>query len=109
MPSSGLLKKIMPHYWVQYLYGEVTGCDWTASFLLLSSPFLPFRPKYLPQHSLLSNALSSCLSLMWDQVTHPYKTTDKIIFLYIVILWFVDSKWEDNCFVYTKPESKQWK
>jgi hypothetical protein len=36
-----------------------------SSLSILPPPhFLPFRPKYLPQHSLLSNALSPCLSLM---------------------------------------------
>jgi len=33
----------------------------------------------------------------------------KIIVLYIVIFRFMDSKSEDICFIYTKPESKQWK
>jgi hypothetical protein len=46
---------------------------------------------------------------MWDQDSHPYKPADKIIVLYIVIFRFMDSKWEDMRFVYTKPESKQWK
>jgi hypothetical protein len=46
---------------------------------------------------------------MWDQVSHPYKTTDKIIDLYIVTFGFMDSQWEDKGFVYPKPESKQWK
>ena len=33
-----------------------------------------------------------------DQVSHPYKTTDKIIVLYILIFKFVDSKLEDKRF-----------
>ena len=31
-----------------------------------------------------------------DQVSHPYKTTDKIIVLYILIFKFLDSNLEDK-------------
>jgi hypothetical protein len=31
-----------------------------------------------------------------DQVSHPYKTTSKIIVLYILIFVFLDSKLEDR-------------
>jgi len=31
-----------------------------------------------------------------DQVSHPYKSTDKIIFLYILIFKFLDSNLEDK-------------
>jgi hypothetical protein len=33
-----------------------------------------------------------------DQVSHQYKTTGKIIFLYILMLTFLESTWEDNGF-----------
>jgi hypothetical protein len=33
-----------------------------------------------------------------DQVSHPYKTTDKIIVLYAVIFVFFDSNLEDKRF-----------
>jgi hypothetical protein len=33
-----------------------------------------------------------------DQVLHPYKTTGKIIVLYISIFIFLDSKLEDSVF-----------
>jgi hypothetical protein len=52
------------------------------------SIFLPFRSKYLPQHSVL-RTLSLCSSLrVRDQVSHPYNTTGKITVLYILIFRF---------------------
>jgi hypothetical protein len=33
-----------------------------------------------------------------DQVSHPYKTTGKIIVMYILIFIFVDSQLEDKGF-----------
>jgi hypothetical protein len=62
------------------------------------SPFtgqlIPLRSKYPPQH-LLSNSLCSSLNVR-DQVSHPYRTTAKIIFLYILMFKFFDSRWEDR-------------
>jgi hypothetical protein len=47
--------------------------------------------------TLFSNTLSQCSSLnVRDQVLHLYRTTGKIIVLYILILTFFDSRQEDR-------------
>ena len=56
-------------------------------------------------NTLFSNTLSLRSSLhVNDQVSHPYKTTGKIVALHILISMFLDSKLEDftDCEVTTK-------
>ena len=72
----------------------------------LSSSLCSFlqSPVILPQlgpnillSTLFSNSLSLCSSLnVSDQVSHPYKTTDKATVLYIVIFILFDGKLEDK-------------
>jgi phosphate starvation-inducible membrane PsiE len=48
---------------------------------------------------LLSDTLSLCSSLnVRDQVSHPYRTTGKIVVLYILTFMFLDSRREDKRF-----------
>jgi hypothetical protein len=48
---------------------------------------------------LFSNTLSLCSSLnVRDQVSHPYRIKGKIIFLYILMFTFFDSRREDRRF-----------
>ena len=52
----------------------------------------PLGPKYYPQHPILKNLSLSSFPSVSDQVSHPYKTTGKIIFLYDLIYKFLYSK-----------------
>jgi hypothetical protein len=55
-------------------------------FTPASCHFLPVRYKYSPQHPVLKQPCSSFS--VREYISHPHKTTDKIIVLYILILKF---------------------
>jgi hypothetical protein len=47
--------------------------------------------------TLFSNTLSLCSYLnVRDQVSHPYKTTGRIMVLYILTFTFIDNRQEDR-------------
>jgi hypothetical protein len=57
------------------------------------------KKMYILLSTLFSNTLSLRSSLnVSDQVSHPYKTRGKTIFLCILIFKFLDSKLEDKTF-----------
>ena len=63
----------------------------------------PVTSSLLGPNILLNTLFSNTLSFLSprsvdDQVSHPHKTTGKIIFLYILIFKILDSKLEDNRF-----------
>jgi len=63
--------------------------------IMQSSPtshhFLPLTSKYSPQHPVLKHShLYSSLSVR-DQLSHAYKTSDKIISLYSSVPFFRDT------------------
>jgi hypothetical protein len=58
----------------------------------------------IPLSTLFSNTLSLCPSLkVRDQVSHPYKTTGKIVVLYILTFTFLASRREDRRLNRTVP------
>ena len=71
--------------------------DWRGMQIVkvLAIQFFPTIYWFLLSTS-FSNTRSRCSYLiMRDQVLHPYKTSGKIIRLYVVIFVFWDSEWEE--------------
>jgi len=90
------------------LFYLITRTTLVEEYRLLSSSLCSFLhfpvissflgPK-IPLSTEFSNTLSLCSShSVSDQVSHPYKTTGKIIILYILIFIFSCSKLEDKIF-----------
>jgi len=75
----------------------------SLSSSLCSFHYSPVTSSLLGPNILLSTLFSNTVSLRFslnvsDQVSHPYKTTDKIIVLYILMFKFLGSKLEDKRF-----------
>jgi hypothetical protein len=74
---------------------------WSSSLCsFLQPPVTPFLfdPNIL-LNTLFSNTLSLCSSLnVRDQVSHPFRTTGKIMVVYILIFMLLDSRRKDKMF-----------
>jgi hypothetical protein len=65
-------------------------------FIEFSPPslhFIPLFSKYSPQHPVLKYSQSVFLRNIRNQISHPYKTTGKIIVLNILIFTLFNSRW----------------
>jgi hypothetical protein len=79
----------------------VNGRDYVPPHNIISS-FLRYLPLLAPRvilSTLISNTLSLCSSLLVrDEVSHPFKTTCRVIVLCILIFTFFVSKLDGRCF-----------
>jgi hypothetical protein len=73
---------------------------WSSSLCSFLQPPVTsshFCPNIL--NTLISNTVSLCSSLnVRGEVSHPYRTTGKIIVLYTLIFMFLDSRRDDKRF-----------
>jgi hypothetical protein len=74
----------------------VRSTGYEAPHYAIFSTLLSLHPSSILLSTLFSNTLSLCSSFnVRDQVSHPYRTTGKIVLLYILIFMFIDSRRED--------------
>jgi hypothetical protein len=66
----------------------------TVQLSALSSYFIPLRSKYSSQNTVLK--LPQSMLDVRDHVSHSYKTTGRIVILYILTFTFLDSRQEDK-------------
>ena len=91
---------ILRDFITRIIFGEEYRSLNSALYSLLHSPA---SLSLLGPNILLSTLFSSTISLrsslsVSNQVSHPYKTTSKIIVLYILLFIFLDSRLEDKRF-----------